>query len=60
MSEMATLRILLILAFFGLGKADTTKSSECSVCRTFLHISDIHLDIHYQEGGDESEMCRQV
>ena len=57
MSDMATLRILLILAFFGLRQADSKSSGSD---RTFLHISDIHLDIHYIEGGDESKWCRQV
>ena len=52
--------LLLLASFFGLlAKADSKASSGGSI-RKFLHISDIHLDINYQENGDESQYCRKV
>ena len=52
--------LLLLASFFGLlAKADSKASSGGGI-RKFLHISDIHLDINYQENGDESQYCRKV
>ena len=53
--------LLLLASFFGLlAKADSKASSGGGGIRKFLHISDIHLDINYQENGDESQYCRKV
>ena len=58
MCGIRTLKTLLILAFFGLSKADTKPGG----IRKFLHFSDIHLDTYYLENGEDSnyKMCRQV